>query len=132
MEDVLRETEIASVEGRASLDVYVTGDASHHVSNVEDAIDEKTPEDIKRQLVASRPDLRMIVGKACATTVGRLAIVGQYIWMYGRSVPSDIAPAACGPESFVYDIRNEVAARQLANARGEGAAEIFLHTESYS
>jgi hypothetical protein len=81
MEDVLRETEIASAEGCASLDVYVTGDASHHVSKVEDAIDEKTPENIKRQLVAGRPDLRMIVDKACATTVGRLAIVGQYIWM---------------------------------------------------
>jgi hypothetical protein len=97
MEPVLEEAEVASAEGRASLEVYVTGDAKHSVSDVEDAIDEKTPENVKRQLVVGRPDLRAIVGEACASTTGRLAIVGKAICVCGRNQPLNVLSQLVAP-----------------------------------
>jgi hypothetical protein len=97
MEPVLGEAEVASAEGRASLEVYVTGDAKHSVSDVEDAIDEKTPENVKRQLVVGRPDLRAIVGEACASTAGRLAIVGKAICVGGRHQLVNVLPQLVAP-----------------------------------
>ena len=39
---------------------------------------------------------------------------------------------ACGPESFLYDIRNAVAEAQLILADGYGTCtDLFLHTETY-
>jgi hypothetical protein len=39
---------------------------------------------------------------------------------------------ACGPDSFLYDVRNEVAERQLDIVKGTSAVtDIFLHTENY-
>jgi hypothetical protein len=49
-------------------------------------------------------------------------------------VPHRIESATvCGPDSFLYDTRNEVAKYQLDIARGtaSGSKDVFLHTESY-
>jgi hypothetical protein len=76
MDPVLAETE---ADGQATLQVYVTGDAKHPVSE-EEAMDSKESEDGKqtseRRLIG-RPDLRTIVREACAASAGRLAIVGR-------------------------------------------------------
>ena len=43
-----------------------------------------------------------------------------------------ICCAACGPESFNYDVGSAVAASELAIVRGGSAcSEIYLHQESY-
>ncbi|EKM57469.1 uncharacterized protein PHACADRAFT_251129 [Phanerochaete carnosa HHB-10118-sp] len=64
---------------------------------------------------ADRPDLPRLVREACASRLG------------GR-----VAFAVCGPEAFMYDVRNAVAECQLDIADGYSRCEeIFLHTEAY-
>ncbi|KAF5373099.1 hypothetical protein D9758_001494 [Tetrapyrgos nigripes] len=61
-----------------------------------------------------RPNLPARIHKACQTTNGSMAV------------------AACGPDSFLYDVRNAVADCQLAIADGYGkCTDLFLHTENY-
>ncbi|KAJ7150049.1 ferric reductase NAD binding domain-containing protein [Mycena crocata] len=62
-----------------------------------------------------RPDLPQLVRAAAMSGARRVAVV------------------ACGPDSFLYDVRNAVADCQLAILDGFGTCtEMFLHTESYS
>ncbi|KAJ7116706.1 FAD-binding domain-containing protein [Mycena epipterygia] len=64
--------------------------------------------------------------------------------VYGRPVLAEIvreahasagkvAVVACGPDGFLYDVRNAVAEAQLVIADGFGTCkDLFLHTETYS
>ncbi|KAK7032692.1 ferric-chelate reductase [Favolaschia claudopus] len=64
--------------------------------------------------------------------------------LYGRPVlpaivrdahmsASKVAIVACGPDGFLYDVRNAVADSQLVIADGFGTCkDMFLHTETYS
>ncbi|KAF5374359.1 hypothetical protein D9758_004713 [Tetrapyrgos nigripes] len=62
-----------------------------------------------------RPNLPVIIQKACQAHSGSVAL------------------AACGPDSFMYDVRNAVADCQIAIADGYGQCkDLFLHTENYS
>ncbi|KAK7449815.1 hypothetical protein VKT23_013291 [Stygiomarasmius scandens] len=62
-----------------------------------------------------RPNIPNIIRGACRTNAGTMAV------------------AACGPDSFLYDVRNSVADCQLAIADGYGRCkDLFLHTENYS
>ncbi|KAJ6605137.1 ferric reductase NAD binding domain-containing protein [Mycena sp. CBHHK59/15] len=63
----------------------------------------------------TRPDLPQLVRAAAQSGAARVAVV------------------ACGPDEFIYDVRNSVAEVQLAIMDGFGGActEMFLHTESY-
>ncbi|KAJ7503365.1 hypothetical protein B0H11DRAFT_582059 [Mycena galericulata] len=46
---------------------------------------------------------------------------------------SKVAIVACGPDGFLYDVRNAVADAQLVIADGFGnCKDLFLHTETYS
>ncbi|KAJ6477653.1 FAD-binding domain-containing protein [Mycena sanguinolenta] len=46
---------------------------------------------------------------------------------------SKVAIVACGPDGFLYDVRNAVADSQLVIADGFGTCkDLFLHTETYS
>ncbi|KAF7335537.1 Ferric-chelate reductase [Mycena venus] len=46
---------------------------------------------------------------------------------------SKVAIVACGPEGFLYDVRNAVADSQLVIADGFGSCkDLFFHTETYS
>ncbi|KDQ13334.1 hypothetical protein BOTBODRAFT_175647 [Botryobasidium botryosum FD-172 SS1] len=63
---------------------------------------------------SGRPNLPEIIRSAARSDRGRVAI------------------AACGPDPFLYDVRNAVAECQLAIAAGRGKCkELFLHTENY-
>ncbi|KAJ7073226.1 ferric reductase NAD binding domain-containing protein [Mycena belliarum] len=64
---------------------------------------------------AGRPDLAQLVHDAAHAGAARVAII------------------ACGPDGFLYDVRNAVAGAQLEILDGFGPCEeVFLHTESYS
>ncbi|THV08009.1 hypothetical protein K435DRAFT_642878 [Dendrothele bispora CBS 962.96] len=70
--------------------------------------------DDSSNVVCGRPNLPSIIRKACQTNTGTMAV------------------AACGPDSFLYDVRNAVADCQLAIADGYGQCkDLFLHTENY-
>lgn len=44
----------------------------------------------------------------------------------------DLGKTACGPDGFLYDVRNAVAESQLVIADGFGTCkDMFLHTETY-
>ncbi|KAK7449795.1 hypothetical protein VKT23_013271 [Stygiomarasmius scandens] len=97
----------SSVPGISKLKAH--GDPENNISN--DSIDTKEPLDVAR----GRPNLPAIIHEACQTNSGSMAI------------------AACGPDSFLYDVRNAVADCQLAIADGYGQCkDLFLHTENYS
>ncbi|KAG7094832.1 hypothetical protein E1B28_005642 [Marasmius oreades] len=67
------------------------------------------------KLVAGRPDLPALIKEVYKTRSGRVSIV------------------ACGPESFLYDVRNAVAECQLVLLDGYGeCTDLYLHTENYS
>jgi len=67
------------------------------------------------EIATGRPKLASIIHETSHSTTGRLAI------------------AACGPESFLYDVRNAVADRQVLILDGYGSCtDMFLHTETYS
>ncbi|GJE91547.1 ferric reductase family protein [Phanerochaete sordida] len=64
---------------------------------------------------AGRPDLPAVVREACASPLG------------GR-----VAFAVCGPDAFVYDVRNAVGHCQMVIADGYSPCqEAFLHAEAY-
>ncbi|KAJ6463186.1 FAD-binding domain-containing protein [Mycena vulgaris] len=70
--------------------------------------------DVSVDVVHGRPILGDIVREAHASA-GKVAIV------------------ACGPDAFLYDVRNAVADAQLVVADGFGQCkDLFLHTETYS
>ncbi|KAJ7122546.1 FAD-binding domain-containing protein [Mycena crocata] len=49
-----------------------------------------------------------------------------------HSSAGKVAIVACGPDGFLYDVRNAVAEAQLVIADGFGACtDLFLHTETY-
>ncbi|KAJ6534477.1 hypothetical protein DFH09DRAFT_1325369 [Mycena vulgaris] len=80
-----------------------------HFTRAEGTKDSQTSVDI----LSGRPVLGDIVREA-HTSAGKVAIV------------------ACGPHSFLYDVRNAVAQAQLVNADGFGECkDLFLHTETY-
>ncbi|EKM52154.1 uncharacterized protein PHACADRAFT_212732 [Phanerochaete carnosa HHB-10118-sp] len=73
------------------------------------------PPPITPTTYAGRPDLTAVVREVCASPLG------------GR-----VAFAACGPNPFVYDVRNAVAHCQLDIADGYSKCqEAFLHAEAY-
>ncbi|KAF5358979.1 hypothetical protein D9758_004892 [Tetrapyrgos nigripes] len=78
----------------------------------DDSIDDKSME---KPIAYGRPNLPAIVYQVCRTQQGTIAI------------------AACGPASFLYDLRNAVADCQLAIADGYGRCkDLYLHTETFS
>ncbi|KAL1733764.1 ferric reductase NAD binding domain-containing protein [Schizophyllum commune] len=86
---------------------------SIHVTH-EDKPAKETPESSSDNLLAGRPNLPRIVHDAARETRGRLAI------------------AACGPLSFLYDVRGAVADEELTIFDGYGhCREIYLHAENF-
>ncbi|KAL1745572.1 hypothetical protein HDZ31DRAFT_36155 [Schizophyllum fasciatum] len=86
---------------------------SVHVTQ-EDILDKSSPESTTDDLLIGRPDLPRIVREAARGAHGRLAI------------------AACGPASFLYDVRNAVADEELAIFDGFGhCREVYLHAENF-
>ncbi|KAI5825867.1 hypothetical protein K523DRAFT_375380 [Schizophyllum commune Tattone D] len=84
-----------------------------HVTH-EDKPAKETPESSSDDLLAGRPNLPHIVHEAVRETRGRLAI------------------AACGPLSFLYDVRRAVAEEELTIFDGFGhCREIYLHAENF-
>ncbi|KAJ7732123.1 FAD-binding domain-containing protein [Mycena metata] len=80
-----------------------------HFTRVEDTKDSDTSANILR----GRPVLADVVREAHASA-GKVAII------------------ACGPDGFLYDVRNAVAEAQLIIADGFGQCrDLFLHTETY-
>lgn len=77
------------------------------------------PEKSKKVLLTdirrARPDLKAVIRSHVSSSTGqRLAIV------------------ACGPDSFMQDIREEVAVQQMLIAQGKSAVQdIWLRSESY-
>ncbi|KAK7058566.1 hypothetical protein VNI00_002202 [Paramarasmius palmivorus] len=101
--------------------VHVTGSSEQggpeHLKTDEEGSPSSSVQDLKHpeDVVLGRPDLPAIVHKAVKSHKGRIAII------------------ACGPESFLYDVRNTVAECQLVLADGYGTCtDLFLHTENYS
>lgn len=67
-----------------------------------------------QEVASGRPALPEIIHEAVTKSSGRIAIV------------------ACGPNSFMYDVRRAVAKAQLTILDGFGNVnEIFLHSENY-
>ncbi|THV08232.1 hypothetical protein K435DRAFT_4330 [Dendrothele bispora CBS 962.96] len=82
-------------------------------SDVE-SLGDKSKEAASHTTSLGRPNIPAIVHQACRTEIGSIAI------------------AACGPESFLYDLRTAVADCQLAIADGYGTCnDLYLHTETY-
>ncbi|KAK8185989.1 ferric-chelate reductase-like protein [Phyllosticta citribraziliensis] len=65
-------------------------------------------------LARGRPDVRSIIRTASRES--------------GRSV----AVVVCGPAELLYDVRNAVAEAQLQVVTGNGAKEVYLHSEHFS
>jgi ribose 1,5-bisphosphokinase PhnN len=79
-----------------------------------------------------RPNLAEIVRKA-HLRAGRVAVVGGHHFLDYCLLVNMYNPSACGPDSFLYDVRNAVAQCQLAIVDGFGVCtDMYLHTETYS
>ncbi|KAL1745482.1 hypothetical protein HDZ31DRAFT_36238 [Schizophyllum fasciatum] len=89
--------------------VHVSVNVTH-----EDALEKTSPESTTDDFLVGRPELPRIIHESARGTYGRLAI------------------AACGPASFLYDVRNAVANEALAIFDGFGqCTEIYLHAENF-
>ncbi|ESK92154.1 ferric-chelate reductase [Moniliophthora roreri MCA 2997] len=117
----LEESLAAARQAGVHTRVHITGpsaqnDLKQHNEDEESVSDSE--HDLKQpvqNILPGRPNLPSVVREAVKTHSGRIAIV------------------ACGPESFLYDVRNTVAECQLVIADGYGACkDLFLHTENYS
>ncbi|KAJ7467697.1 FAD-binding domain-containing protein [Mycena latifolia] len=95
--------------------VHVTGaDAKPSAAESDDGKVESESDAVSGQ-VLGRPDLPQLVHAAAHSGAARVAII------------------ACGPDAFLYDVRNAVADVQLDIMDGFApCAEMFLHTESYN
>ncbi|KAJ7187817.1 FAD-binding domain-containing protein [Mycena filopes] len=85
-----------------------------HFTRLEEDDPKGSDSDASTNVLRGRPILADIVREAHASA-GKVAIV------------------ACGPDGFLYDVRNAVAEAQLVIADGFGPCrDLFLHTETYS
>ncbi|KAF7327304.1 Ferric-chelate reductase [Mycena kentingensis (nom. inval.)] len=73
-----------------------------------------------------------IIGELAAPVVYRRPVLPELVQeAYMRA--SSVAIIACGPDGFLYDVRNAVATCQLDITDGFGTCkDLFLHTETYS
>ncbi|KAA1468607.1 hypothetical protein DENSPDRAFT_833976 [Dentipellis sp. KUC8613] len=108
--------DVAGTQPEAGSDKNADGKSVSESMREAKSIDSvKKTEGIEFATHAGRPNLPEIITKACASELG------------GR-----LAVAACGPQSFIYDIRNAVAQCELDIADGYGRCqEVYLHTEAY-
>ncbi|KAJ7686023.1 ferric reductase NAD binding domain-containing protein [Mycena rosella] len=126
MADAVRAAVALVPAGRIAARVHVTGaDADADVNADADADAKLGSKDDKAEIgsdtdteclwALGRPDLPQLVHAAAHAGAARVAVV------------------SCGPDAFLYDVRNAVADVQRTIVDGFApCAEMFLHTESYS
>ncbi|KAJ7686014.1 hypothetical protein B0H17DRAFT_1204558 [Mycena rosella] len=125
MADAVRAAVALVPAGRIAARVHVTGaDADADVNADADADAKLGSKDDKAEIgsdtdteclwALGRPDLPQLVHAAAHAGAARVAVV------------------SCGPDAFLYDVRNAVADVQRTIVDGFApCAEMFLHTESY-
>lgn len=134
-----------SSSSNIALRIHITGNSEALSSKQSLGISDdlsKEDDDVKQSSsslssheVNGRPDLSEIIHKAYRETDrGRFAIVGTPAFLSSVLELVGLLSfcVACGPESFLYDVRNTVARCQLDILDGFGCKEVFLHTENYS
>ncbi|KAL0575238.1 hypothetical protein V5O48_006729 [Marasmius crinis-equi] len=113
MDNLTRRIHITDPEEQSGMPKLLKGGGSEN-SSLSEKGKKSTGSDSEVQLISGRPNLPSLIHEAHRTQSGKTAVI------------------ACGPESFLYDVRNAVAEAQLVLADGYGACtDLFLHTETY-
>ncbi|KAK7696287.1 hypothetical protein QCA50_000941 [Cerrena zonata] len=123
LEPALAETQalLSSTNTKVQLNIYVTQDQLSNTSSLCEESGESEIEKSKERLqdgvipkIQGRPDLTKVIHAACTAQ------------------EKDVAVAVCGPDNFLFDVRNAVADRELAITKGaEGCTNLYLHSENY-
>lgn len=103
-----RDKQISVIDERADSPERIDGGGGTHEGG-----ETPTNQICKNQTFEGRPNLRCLIKNATSRE--------------GESV----GIAVCGPKSMCFDVKNAAAEAQLRVLRGEGAREVYLHSETF-
>ena len=144
LEPALTETQtiLSSTNTKLNLMIHVTRDQPSNVPSLCEDSGDSELESSKDKLhnilpkLQGRPDLAKIIHNACTSEETDVAVAGQFLALTFLTRNAKITKfTVCGPDDFLYDVRNAVADCELGITKGAkgavGCTNLYLHSENY-